>query len=351
MDTVQKSVEQSILKGVNYLHQHQYPNGEYCCYIGHEDTMKDTVPDANIFPASLISYSLLHLAHLPKVDAMLQLTGSLLQYQSMRGGVWNNFTMAHKYFKICPADVDNTACASIVLKRINRGYQDNEQMLLYNRNRKKLFYTWFTFRPNSVWSKEYWLLIMREFRYPLTAFLFWTQNEAGKNDIDGAVNANVLFYLGLKEETLPIIDLMLDIIARHKEAECDKWYRNPFTIYYFFSRNLHSGIKALEPIRIPIIQRILFTVRADGAIGESILDTALGIIALIKLEHRSAVLSDAIKYLISEQAEYGEWARWALYYGGPKKLQCYGSEEITTGFCLEALALYQNINKENNEDI
>lgn len=351
MNQLEAAIDESVLRGVNYLHQNQFPNGEFCCYIGHEDSMRDTVPDANIFPSSLICYSLLNLAHLPKVDQMLQITGTFLQYQSMRGGVWNNFTMAHRYFKICPADVDNTACASIFLKAINREFQGNERILLLNRNKARLFYTWYTFRPNTVWDKDYWLLILREFRYPLSSFFFWTLNEARKNDIDGAVNANVLFYLGLKQETLPIIDFMLNIIAQHKEDDCDKWYRNPFTIYYFFSRNLHSGITELEPIRVPIIQRILATVKENGAIGESVLDTALGIISLIKLGHQSVVLENAINYLISEQGEYGEWARWALYYGGQKKLQCYGSEEITTGFCLEAMALYQVIRQENYESI
>lgn len=348
---LQTAINNSILRGVDYLHQNQFPNGEFCCYIGHEDSMRDTVPDANIFPTSLICYSLLNLSHLPKVCQMLELTGTFLQYQSMRGGVWNNFTMAHRYFKICPADVDNTACASILLSAIKRDYPSNEAMLLFNRKKNKLFYTWYTFRPNTVWNKDYWLLILREFRFPLSSFFFWTMNEARKNDIDGAVNANVLFYLGLKKETLPIVDFMLSIIAQNKEDDCDKWYRNPFTIYYFFSRNLHAGIVELEPIRNPIIKRILNTVKDDGAIGESVLDTALGIISLIKLDYRAGILKDAVNYLLAKQGEYGEWTRWALYYGGQKKLQCYGSEEITTGFCLEALALYQTFIIEKNEVI
>lgn len=351
MDSLQTTVEKSILRGVNYLHQHQFPSGEFCCYIGWEDSMKLTVPDSNIFPTSLISYSLLNLAQLPKVNDMLQRTGDFLEYQSMRGGVWNNFTVVHPYFKICPACVDNTACASIVMKGINREFQNNEELLLYNRNESQLFYTWFTFRPKLRGNKDYWRLLLREFKYPLSTFLFWTKNEAGKYDIDGAVNANVLFYLGLRDETLPVIDLMLDIIADRREDDCDKWYRNPFTIYYFFSRNLHSGITALEPIRKPIVERILSAEKANGAIGDGILDTALAVISLLKLGHHSSVVENAIAYLISKQGEYGEWPRWALYYGGPKKLQCYGSEEITTGFCLEALALYQIITKENHEGI
>ncbi|MCX2479579.1 hypothetical protein OQY15_10800 [Pedobacter sp. MC2016-15] len=341
MNILKSTIENSILKGINYLHQNQFPNGEYCCYIAYDDSMKHPIPEANLFPTSLISYALLNLTDHPKVQEMLQLTGNFLEYQSMHGGAWNNFTMAHPYFKICPADVDNTACASIVMKAINRNYQNNEKILLYNRNKNQLFYTWFTVRHSFKGNKDYWRLLLRGFKHPMSTFLFWTQTEAGKYDVDGAVNANVLFYLGLRDETLPIINFMLDIIAENREDDCDNWYRNPFTIYYFFSRNLHSGKTALEPIRKPIVERILMTVKADGAIGGSVLDTALGIISLIKLDYRSAVLANAIHYLTTQQGEYGEWARFPLYYGGPKKLLCYGSEEITTGFCLEALALYE----------
>jgi hypothetical protein len=333
MDILQSTVDESILKGAKYLRQHQFPNGEFCCYIGNEDSMKDTVPDANLFPTSLICYSLLSLAHLPDVDQVLQLSASFLQYQSMRAGVWNNFTTAHKYFKICPADVDNTACASIVLKALKREYTANENILLLNRNKSGLFYTWYTLRPNKVWNKDYWLLLLRELRFPISSYIFWTKNEARKNDIDGAVNANVLFYLGLKDTTMPIINFMLDIISQGKEDDCDKWYRNPFTIYYFFS---------LEPIRNPIIERILNTIQKDGSFANGVLDTALGIVSLIKLGYHGEALQNAIKFLIDTQSAYGEWPRWALYYGGSKKLQNYGSEELTTGFCLEALSLYKN---------
>jgi len=350
MSIARPDLDQSILKGVKYLHQHQFPNGEFCCYIGHEDQMRDTVPDANIFPASLICYSLLQLAHIPEANEILQLTASFLQSQSMRAGVWNNFTTAHKYFKICSADVDNTCCASIVLKSLQRDYTANEEILLLNRSKSGLFYTWYTFRPNTVWDKNYWLLILREFKFPVTSYFFWTKNEARKYDIDAAVNANVLFYLGLKASTEPIIKYILAIIAQNKEDNCDAWYRNPFTIYYFFSRNYKAGIEALEPIKKPVTARILKTAKNDGTLGESILDTALGAISLMNLGHHSSILDQAINQLIQTQGQYGEWPRWALYYGGPKKLQCYGSEEMTTGFCLEALAMYnQHLQKGNHE--
>lgn len=35
------------------------------------------------------------------------------------------------------------------------------------------------------------------------------------------------------------------------------------------------------------------------------------------------------------------WPRASLYYSGPKKRYAWGSEELTTGFCLEALLRYR----------
>lgn len=341
MDPLQPGIiKQAILNGVDYLHQHQFPNGEFCLYLGHEDHLKDTIPYSNMFSTSLICYSILNLSHLSKAKEILDLSATFLQFQSMRAGTWNNFTSWAPLFKVCPADVDNTACASKVLQALKRDYPHNKEILLCNRNRSGLFYTWYTLRPNTIWNKDYWLLILREFKNPIQSFFFWSKFECNRNDVDAAVNANVLFYLGLDENTQPIVNYMLDIIDQNKEADCDLWYRNPFTIYYFFSRNFKTGISALEPAKQPIIDRILATIQENGAMGDSILDTALGIIALINFNYRSPVLTKAINYLLNNQQSHGNWIRWAVYYGGPKKLSCFGSEELTTGFCLEALTLY-----------
>lgn len=333
-------LEQTILKGVNYLYDHQYPNGEFCCFISDEDEMKMCIPHSNVFPTSLIAYSLLQLKELPEVREMLEMAAAFLQYQTMRGGVWNNFTILNPLFPICPPDVDSTVCASKVLQALGKNYPDNEALLMANRNHSGLFYTWFTFRPSLVPIKDFWMLNLRALKHPISTFLFWQKTEAGRYDIDAAVNANALFYFGYRNETAPIVDYLMNIIDQEKEADCDLWYRNPFTIYYFFSRTYAAGVVQMEPAGEKIAQRIIKTAKADGSFGEGVLDTALGIITLLNLEADSAHIASAVQYLIHQQKRSGGWLRWAVYYGGPKKQLCYGSEEMTTGFCLEALARY-----------
>lgn len=349
---IASGLDQVIKKGALYLHQHQFPNGEFCCYVGNEDSMKDTVLYSSVFPTSLICYSLLQLKHIPEVNEVLALSASFLQFQSMRAGVWDHFTSWSPLFPLCPADVDNTSCASKVLQSLGKEYPNNREILLANRNKKTgLFYTWYTLRPNTVWIKDYWLLILREFKKPIQSLLFWHKFECNRNDIDAVVNANVLFYLGLNEDTKPIVNYLLAIIQNNKEEDCDLWYRNPFTIYYFFSRIYNDGITELEPARAAMIQRMLATVKNDGSIGKGILDTALAVISLIHLKHYSGILVKAIDYLVNKQTAYGNWPRWAVFYGGPKKLSCFGSEEMSTAFCLEAIALYQLNTAHINEGI
>lgn len=341
MNHLQSDLDQAIRKGVTYLHQHQFPNGEFCCYLGHEDNLKDTIPYSTVFPTSLICYSILKLAHLPEVKDILDLSGTFLQFQSMRAGVWNHFTSWSQLFPLCPPCVDNTSCASKVLQAIGREYPENREILLANRKKNGLFYTWYTLRPNTVWNKDYWLLMLRQYKNPIGGLLFWHKFECNRNDVDAAVNANVLFYLGLDESTRPILNYLLEVIEKNQEGDCDLWYRNPLAIYYFFSRIYKEGVAELEPLKQPITDRILLTVKADGSMGESVLDTAFGIISLLHLNYQGSIIDQAVDYLIKNQNTHGDWARWAVYYGGPKKLSCFGSEEMTTGFCLEALALYQ----------
>src|SRR5690606_6176639 len=90
-----------------------------------------------------------------------------------------------------------------------------------------------------------------------------------------------------------------------------------------------------------IINRITSQSHSNGRMGESSLDTALGITTLINLNYEGPELIHSVKFLLNAQQETGEWPRRIFYYGGPKKLIGFGSEELSTSFCVEALAYYQ----------
>jgi hypothetical protein len=160
--------------------------------------------------------------------------------------------------------------------------------------------------------------------------------------VDAVVNANILYYLGKRKETDAIIHHLIHVIKENKEDDCDKWYRSTLIVYYFISRNIPAGISELKEIQPELIKRILSKSLKNGSFGDSELETAVAISSLIFLKYHGPEVEHGINHLIKTQSERGNWKRWGVYFSGKKKLQCWGSEELTTAFCLEALALYEN---------
>lgn len=343
MNPSTENIEQAITNGIGYLHNHQLPNGEFCTYFSGDDAMQGWImPMGMIFPTALICQSLLFLKQYPQTEEMLSKSAVFLRYQIGRNATWNHFTNFHPLRTCCPQDVDDTVCvSSFLLTRYSDFASDaNYKIICDNRAKNGLFYTWFAFRFRFNPNVNYWRLSLSAiFKNPVKAFAFW-KHEAGRYDIDAVVNANVLYYLGDTEITQPVIQHLIKIITDHREADCDTWYRNPYSVYYFISRNYYKGIHKLQPVLQPIIDRILSSAQADGQLGNSLLDTALAACTLLNLHYQGPSLANAIRYIISKQKSTGEWERWLLYYGGPKKRAGYGGEELTTGFCLEALARF-----------
>src|SRR5690606_11744272 len=95
------------------------------------------------------------------------------QYQMMRGGAMNFLTKWNQYFSISPPDIDDTIFVASFLKSQKVEFPDPYHLLLDNRAKNKLFYTWFTLRLNRSSNKNYWLLLLRELKNPIGTFFFW----------------------------------------------------------------------------------------------------------------------------------------------------------------------------------
>ncbi|PWS29205.1 hypothetical protein DHW03_05115 [Pedobacter yonginense] len=334
-------IDNAIDKGVDYLYEHQFPNGEFCCYYAPDDEMLEwCVPDSTVFPTSIIACCLLGIKELPKVSKMLSLTTGFLQYQMMGGGVWNYFTKWNPLFKYMPADLDDTAIASYFLRALEIDFPENSKIFYGSRNRKGLFYTWIVLRPTFNKDLNFWKITGRELKRPIHSSAFWLKYEVGRNDIDAVVNANTLFYLGLNEKTKPIINYLIGILTENKEAHSDKWYKNPFSIYYFVSRN-YPNVQQLEPVKEMIVDRIYKQIDANGMFGTCAFENALAILTLINLRHTDFQLEIAVNQLLNIQSETGCWKRHIFFYAGPSKTVGWGSEEIITAFCIEALVSYK----------
>jgi hypothetical protein len=151
------------------------------------------------------------------------------------------------------------------------------------------------------------------------------------------VNANVLFYVGDGRVARPVAKYLVDLMRRRIEGCCDGWYGNDFPFYYSVARCIARGISGLAQLSDEIEARIGAAQREQGNVGPGVLETALAACALHYLERRSATLTRACEFLLSSQGEDGGWEIAPLYHGGPPGELRWGSAELTTGFCLEAL--------------
>jgi hypothetical protein len=304
-----------IRKAVNFLDENQLYNGEFRSYVASSEDMlgSDLLNDSCTFVTSCILYSL-SFVNDPQLR-VLKLTALEFLVKEMRPpGIWKYFSSS--YPTPIEPDVDDTACASFVLKDIHPDIKQgrNVDIILGNRNEDGLFLT-------------------------------RLQEKAKQNDVDSVVNANALLYLGAREETRAVSDYLNTIIAEGREAGTYYYYLDDLALHYAVSRAYLNGATSLEPSRGPVISRTLSRQRGDGSFGNELL-TGLAICCLLNYSCGNLdALSGGVENLMNTQRIDGSWSRIAYYVGGslppkPHAAWC-GSAELTTGFCLEALARFQ----------
>jgi len=303
----------AIDRGVAFLAARQLPSGEL-------PVLASGKPDPSVFPTALAAYSL-SFAH--EAAAVCARAVDFLVMEMDSRALWRHWPRTHPHHHQLPPDLDDTSCASLALARAGRPFPDNRARLLANRNRQGLFRTW-------IFTAAQW-------RHPLVTWQFFRRTSARPSDVDAVVNANALFYLGLRDETRAAAAYLLDVVRQNREAACDKWYDNPFAVWYFLARAL--GAEAGEMIAEKI----------DNATPATALDAALAACALASCGRVADVAP-----LLAQQLPSGGWPTAALYHGGRLRRRDgsyaephpdaprWGSEELTTTFAIEALARHRS---------
>lgn len=335
------ALDAAVARGLDFLRRGQLPSGEFRAYRARDAALEqERVEDSSPFPTALIAYSL-GVVGGEAAGAMLEKAVGFFVDEMEGPGLWRYWTKRHEYHSVIPPDLDDVACVSLVLRQQGVAFPSNRELILANRDRRGLFHTWLTPRWPPPASARFWRVALPQLANPVKLYYFWKLNESEPDDVDCVVNANVLFYLGDGPETRPVAEYLIDAFRRGREECCDKWHLNRFTFYYVVARNARAGVAGLGELREEAAARIAGAARPDGRIGADALETALAVCALLDWRSEPAELEPAVAFLLSAQREAGDWPRAALYYGGPKKYYGWGSEELTTGFCLEALAHYR----------
>ncbi len=292
----------SVRRGLRFLQDNQLPYGEFRTYASPSIDMGVTRLDSSVFVTTLVLYSIAHIDR-PCVSTMRNKAISFLTREMRGPGLFQYYTS--KNTRSIGFDLDDTACASVALQRSHPlviGGQNGEYFMR-NRNEAGLFYT-------------------------------WVGGTAVENDVDSVVNANVVFYLGDRDETKSACRYLIDTIEGGCESDSYRHYLDAMTLYYAVSRAYAHGCLSLGGAREAIIEKVLRLGKSDGSFGDE-LATACAMCSLANFEYSGGTrFRDAARYLQGQQRANGSWPRVAMFR---QPGVYYGSEELTTALCLEAL--------------
>ena len=328
---------EAVARALVFLESVQRPDGELPVFASTDPSLAEgCVPDPSIFPTALAAHSL---ACCPEAEPIRKRALAFLDSEVDRHGLWRHWTREHPHASQLPPDLDDSSCAAAALADPRR-LAGNREILLGNRRGDGLFLTWVLprlLKGGAVHRRAAW----PQLRHLATLVLFFRRTSAAPGDVDAVVNANALFRLGGFEGREKVARFLLDALREGREESCDKWYENPFAIWYFFSRALGG-----DPAAAGLILDRLGTARPVGA-----MERALALCTELNCGRRPA--AGAIEGLLALQSRDGSWPRSALYHGGRARLPGggfaprhpdtphWGSEALTTAFCIEALSRWR----------
>jgi hypothetical protein len=308
LDTLDCAIE----RAVNYIGRNQLVHGEFRSYMsGSPWLQSDCLLETSTAATCVVLYSLGFVRH-PSAGEIIRKGISFLKREVVHPGIWRYWTQNDSR-QIDP-DLDDTCLASFLLHKHDRSSElANISVILSNRAPDGLFLTFF--RPKR-----------------------------SRNDIDAVVNANVLLYLGERTETAAVSAFLNRIVSDGQAHRYSFYYPDKFSVYYAITRAYLAGVHRLEPSRDAILRQVHAEL-IDKFPRHNPLTTAHTACILLNLgQALDPVLRRLMATILYTQGSDGAWDRAMAWAGpeppGPHTL-FWGSEEITTALCLEALSRYR----------
>ena len=312
-------LEHSLSQAIDFLYQNQLPSGEFRTYLSLDKQMQHNVgSDSCNFVTGVFLYSTRFVEH-PKIAEMMDKARYFLIEEMEGAGFWRYWTRASS--KMIAQDLDDTSLISFTL-------QDHDPLIRSGHNKKKII----------------------DNRNPNGLFYTWIKVDNMQNDVDSVINANVLLYLGDIPETKAASDYLNTLVLTASETSSYWYYLNDMALYYAMSRAYFHGVESLKPSTGIMLDKVLSFRQKDGALGDE-LTTALGICTSLNLGLGDvALLKTMVESLLHRQQPGGYWARIPFYTGPEPPIPhsaWFGSEELTTSICVEALTRFQKYSDPN----
>ena len=167
------------------------------------------------------------------------------------------------------------------------------------------------------------------------------------DDVDSVVNANVVVWLGDREETGGAQRWLRTLIDDHREAGSSWYYPDPMDLYAALSRlgPAPAGVDdVFRGLGAVLGARIMSRRNPSGHFGDP-QRTAQALSALDRLQAWPAAseVEPAVEYLLETQRADGSWPSGLIWQGPPPPRPPsagFASEALITAWCVESLTRF-----------
>ena len=346
-----ESIIKSLSSALAFLKQRQLPSGEFICMVADDEVMQtgrreDPVP----FFTQHIVYSI-ETAGLPTSDNIIRKSREFLASEAWPGGVWRYWSKRHPGSMFIPPTSDDTSCNAFMMNIRGENTRLIRKIILGNRNSDNIYYNWILPRVYHLRYPQTWPALMHIVRSPSKLRLFFRSgNKPHPKDVDVVVNANVVLFLGENSATAPAVEWIKQVVESGTEATSDRSYQSKYALYYALLRCDRAGIRAFDSLKSLIANRLTEDLKNPDKL--SIMEKAISLLILTEWDFYVPEIGKTVRYLLNSQRLDGSWPISVFCYGGYNKKTCrfWGSEELVTAFCLEALARYQPFQAHNQQE-
>jgi hypothetical protein len=287
-------------RALRFLAERQQPSGEYRLSRGGNPALLDSDECKTVFGTAMVTRALLLHRHLPYIAAALARARTFLEQERDDDGLWRFFGRG----SALTADADDVACALLVFSHHSRDQQILHR-LLQNTDRAGAVRTWFADAGGVL---------------------------PAVNEADPVVNANIFSLCRSRAFAASAIRKYLETVVASSLAS-SRYYRSPFFFAYVMSDAIRSdfGPDASRQSERAMLDRI------DLAFDD-VLQTALALGALSSCKSAAPVRGRLLERVLDTQEDDGGWpAVGAFVEPRAEGPIWYGSRELTTSLCLDAL--------------
>jgi hypothetical protein len=347
--------DERILAGLRFLRSRQRRNGGFNVYrassLGFENwdlrhlsvegfSVEFSNEGDQVLPALMIGRSLLHLSAHEDAERILRKITCYVRANRLAGSLWKNNRCPDGKSCSIPVDIQSTAMALSFLRERGESVKVPRGTLFSNRDGRGLFHTFLMLRRGAKPSLGYWRAVCTLSWHRAVMSLFGKAPGFLRNDVSVPMNAYMLQLFGECPATEPIVGALKRMISEGSEGDRYGWYRDAFSVYRHVSTAYRMGAMGLQDLRDTICERVLARYRPDGSFNGEVTDTARAICILLDFGVEDPRVIRSALWLMSRQNEDGSWDRRAAYFDAGKsdRVVSYGSEDIVTALCLEALS-------------